>query len=151
MNIAPVDVDRTLAGVAHVVLQAPERRNPINHVVLDALETALFDGRTEAAVLSAVPGPVFSAGGDLGLEPAELERVSDRIYTLCQRLSKSTTVLVGRSEQAGRRGGAHLFLTATCASPGPAFRFRPAIPDAARGGHVRCFPSCRPRPRSIFS
>lgn len=149
MNAGSVRVEHPASGVAHVVLQAPERRNPIDHAVLDALEGTLFEGGTGAVVLSAVPGTAFSAGGDLGLARAELERVSDRIYALCRRLSEAATVLVAAADGHAVGGGAHLFVAADLRVAGPALRFRPALPDRELAAGMWVLPAVVGRGRAL--
>ena len=148
MTVESIRVEHPASGITHLLLAAPERRNPIDHAVLDALEDALF-GDAGAVVLSAVPGPAFSAGGDLRLAPAELERVSDRIYALCRRLSESATVFVAAANGEAVGGGAHLYLAADLRVAGPALRFRPALPDRGLAAGMWLLPSTVGRGRAL--
>ena len=143
-----VRVEHPAPGVAHVVLQAPERRNPIDHSVLDVLEAALF-ADAETVVLSAVQGDAFSAGGDLRLGPAELAQVSDRIYALCRRLSESESVLVAAADGHAVGGGAHLFLVADLRIAGPRLRFSAAMPKRERAVGTWLLPAVIGRGRAL--
>jgi enoyl-CoA hydratase/carnithine racemase len=133
----------------HLILQAPERRNPLDHHVLDALEAALFDGTCAAVVLSADAGPAFSAGGDLKLPEPELQRLSDRIYALCRRLSESPAVLIVAADGLAVGGGAQLLLAADLRVAGPALRFRPAVPASGMVTGMWLLPAVVGRGRAL--
>lgn len=149
MSEETVRLEEPGGGVAHVVLQATERRNPIDHRVLDVLEEAVLGGERAAVVLSADPGPAFSAGGDLRLGPAELRRVSDRIYALCRRLADSPTVLVVAADGDAIGGGAHLFVAADLRVAGPSLRFAAAIPGSGLAAAMWLLPAVVGRGRAL--
>ncbi|MGI8460371.1 MAG: enoyl-CoA hydratase/isomerase family protein [Solirubrobacterales bacterium] len=61
-------------GVARLTLNNPEKRNPLDHEVLDALAEALprlDDGIAYRCVVITGAGRAFSAGSDLGSIPSE--------------------------------------------------------------------------------
>ncbi len=68
-------VDRSVAGVAQLILNRPEKRNALNGALVEALTTALAetaqDGRVRVLVLRG-EGKDFCSGADL----AELERIA---------------------------------------------------------------------------
>lgn len=149
MSDGAVRLEEPGGGVAHVVLQAPERRNPIDHGVLDVLEDAVFGGERGAVVLSADPGPAFSGGGDLRLGDEELRRVSDRIYALCRRLSESPTVLIAAADGAAVGGGAHLFVAADLRVAGPSLRFGVSNPQTGLAAAMWLLPAVVGRGRAL--
>lgn len=127
----PIRVQRTLlaSGALSVVLSSPEERNPLDNDVMDVLEEGLFSGAYPVVVLSAVPGPAFSAGGDLRLGPERLSKLSDRIYALCRRVVESPTVFVAAADGLVVAGGAQLFLAADLRVVGHRLALRPAMVD----------------------
>lgn len=125
------------ADVVQVELDRPEAANAIDHRVLDQLEDALFQRDAGAVVLSAAPGRVFSAGGDLRLAPEELTRLSDRVCDLCRRSVSSATVFIVAADGLAVGSGAQLLLAADLRVVGPGARLRVADPD--RGLAAGCW------------
>lgn len=76
-------------GVAWIVLNRPERRNPLSREVLEALEPAIDGIGREASVRAVVigsRGPVFSSGHDLNeLAGADME-ACETLFGLCGRV-----------------------------------------------------------------
>lgn len=76
-------------GVAWIVLNRPERRNPLSREVLEALEPAIDgigrEGSVRAVVIGS-RGPVFSSGHDLNeLAGCDFE-AGERLFGLCGRV-----------------------------------------------------------------
>ncbi len=76
-------------GVAWIVLNRPERRNPLSREVLEALEPAIDgigrEGTVRAVVIGST-GPVFSSGHDLNeLAGADME-ACETLFGLCGRV-----------------------------------------------------------------
>lgn len=76
-------------GVAWIVLNRPERRNPLSREVLEALEPAIDgigrEGSVRAVVIGS-RGPVFSSGHDLNeLAGADME-ACETLFGLCGRV-----------------------------------------------------------------
>src|SRR5215207_4517269 len=99
-------------GIVHVTLDDPASRNAIGHEVVDELEDALLYRGAAAVVLSAAPGPVFCAGGDLRLPPERLQRLSARIMDLCRWSVASPTAFVVAVDGMAVGSGAQLMLAA---------------------------------------
>jgi enoyl-CoA hydratase/carnithine racemase len=148
MSAKSVRVEYPAAGISHVVLQMPEQRNPIDHAVIDALDEAIAAGGA-AVVVSAEPGPAFSAGGDLRLGTGELQRLSDRIYALCRRLADSATVLLAAADGEAVGGGAQLLLAADLRVAGPRLRFRPSLPERGLAAGMWLLPATVGRGRAL--
>jgi enoyl-CoA hydratase/carnithine racemase len=87
-------IELTIAGdVAHVVLNAPEKRNALDARALDDLGTA-YDDAARAGVRALVlrgEGPGFCAGRDIaGVDPATddvIRFLGDRVTPLLQKMS----------------------------------------------------------------
>jgi enoyl-CoA hydratase/carnithine racemase len=135
--------------VVNVELASPDRRNPLDHGVLDALEDALFSGRHNVVLLSAVPGPAFSAGGDLSLPRAELSRLSARIYSLCRRTMATPTVFIVAAHGIVVAGGAQLYFAADLRVVAPGLKLRAALPDRELCVGSWTLPSMSGRGRAI--
>jgi enoyl-CoA hydratase len=77
-------------GVTLLVLDAPEKRNPLTEALMHAYAAAIEEIRRDArvrAVVLASNGPAFSAGGDMGMleeqltwEPEKNRRQMGRFY-----------------------------------------------------------------------
>ncbi|MEJ1922936.1 enoyl-CoA hydratase/isomerase family protein [Microbacterium sp. KHB019] len=87
-------IDLTITGdVAHVVLNAPEKRNALDARALDDLGTAYDDAETAGvrALVLRGEGPGFCAGRDIaGVDPATDDVVGflgDRVTPLLQKMS----------------------------------------------------------------
>src|SRR5215218_2228605 len=76
-------LDRPAEAVARITIANPERRNALDHEILDAIGEAmprLDDGIETRCVLITGEPPVFSAGYDIGSIPAEsFERDAERL------------------------------------------------------------------------
>jgi len=107
----------------HLILDDPANRNPVTPQLVDDLSRALDEG-VDAVVISAAPGNVFSAGGDLRLGPAGLRAMSDDLYKLYEAISISTTVVVIAADGLAVGAGAQLVLAADVRFVGKQFRFR---------------------------
>jgi len=70
MPYATVQYDVAANGVATIALDQPEKRNALSDALLDDLQAALEQARTDDAVrcvvLTSTHDRIFSAGGDLG-------------------------------------------------------------------------------------
>ncbi|HWK76872.1 enoyl-CoA hydratase/isomerase family protein [Microbacterium sp.] len=87
-------IDLTITGdVAHVVLNAPEKRNALDARALDDLGTAYDDAETAGvrALVLRGEGPGFCAGRDIaGVDPATDDVIGflgDRVTPLLQKMS----------------------------------------------------------------
>src|SRR3546814_5226166 len=76
----------------HLILHEPERRNPITPQFVTELGDALAD-EVDAIVISAAPGSVFSAGGDLRLGTGGLSAMSAELYKTYERSEEHTSEL----------------------------------------------------------
>lgn len=83
-------------GVAEVVLDQPDRRNPIDYATIDALLSALRSADDDPAtrcVLLRGEGKGFCSGGDLNEFRSEFENSSYQLYESGQALSELMTLI----------------------------------------------------------
>lgn len=118
-------------GVVHITLDDPGSRNALGHDGMDLLEDALVRSGAGAVVLSAVPGPVFCAGGDLRLAPEQLLRLSERIMDVLRVSVSSPTVFIVALDGLAVGSGAQLTIAADIRVVGAGARLR--VADPARG------------------
>jgi enoyl-CoA hydratase/carnithine racemase len=78
----PLLVDRPGEGVARLRLNRPERRNALDHELVDALHDAVVGLEDQAAVLVSTDARAFCGGADLDLEDEARARLSQRLYHL---------------------------------------------------------------------
>jgi 2-(1,2-epoxy-1,2-dihydrophenyl)acetyl-CoA isomerase len=116
-------------GVRTIILDRPERKNPLNLELIDAIGEGLFSGSFGAVVLGSESPDIFSAGGDFTLGHDAIVEISDRVFDLCRRLATTPTVFIVASNGLAITGGAQLFLAADQRVIGPRARLRVSIPD----------------------
>jgi enoyl-CoA hydratase/carnithine racemase len=72
-------IDRPADAVVRLTIDNPEKRNALDHEILDALAAAL-PGLEARCLLLTATGPVFSAGYDIGnLSPGELAEEAEAL------------------------------------------------------------------------
>lgn len=120
---------RDSGNVRTVLLDRPERKNPLNLDILGALGEGLFSGAFGAVVLASESPEIFSAGGDFKLGHDAIVEISNRVFEVCRRLAQTPTVFIVASNGLAVTGGAQLFLAADQRVIGPRARLRVSIPD----------------------
>jgi enoyl-CoA hydratase/carnithine racemase len=86
---APVLIAETKDGVAHLILNRPERRNALSQELLRELasvQARIADDKGVRVVVVAANGPVFSSGHDLGEMVGCCEQSYRDLFTLCSRV-----------------------------------------------------------------
>lgn len=106
----PLAVTDLGGGVLEVALDRPTRRNAIDGPTLGALVETLTSA--PVVVLTSSTDGMFCAGLDLGLDTAEREEVSDRLYGLYAQLVQSPSLLVTALTGPAVGAGAQLLLAA---------------------------------------
>lgn len=124
-----VQVDRN-AGALRILLDQPERRNPLSFAMREelvaALEVAVYDSTVDEVRLAGA-GRVFCSGGDL----AEFGTARDLVAAYLVRLDRGPWRLL---DQLRDRLGAQLVIDVNGAAVGAGAEL------AAFGGWVRCTP-----------
>jgi enoyl-CoA hydratase/carnithine racemase len=146
---APVLSEAPHAGVLHLQLNRPEARNAINGAVLDELRRRLVACEDRVIVVSSVGGKALSAGGDLGLQPDELARVSDGLFELYGVMIGHPAVIVVAAEGHAVGAGAQLLLASDLRVGSPSLHVRFAGPEHGLAGGMWALPSLVGRGRAL--
>ena len=145
----PVLAGAPYAGVLHLRLNRPEAMNAVNAAVLEELRTRFIASRDRVIVLSSVGGKALSAGGDLGLQPDELARVSDGLFELYGVMIGHPAVIVVAVEGHAVGAGAQLFVTSDLRVGSPSLHVRFAGPEHGLAGGTWALPSLVGRGRAM--
>lgn len=128
-----LDVRRDGQGVAHVALNAPDRRNAMSARMIAELTEVAADLGGDASVRVVVlagHGPVFCAGGDLGWMQAQIgadraTRMAEarKLALMLRALNDLPKPLVGRIHGGAFGGGVGLAAVCDCAVAAASARF----------------------------
>lgn len=80
---------RAEAGVVHLILNRPERRNALSHALLESLDEALNEIAADVSarvVVIGSKGPVFCAGHDLGEMTGRSEGEYRALFATCSKV-----------------------------------------------------------------
>jgi methylglutaconyl-CoA hydratase len=132
MSWQTLDVDLDARGVAHVALNAPQKRNALSaQMIADLVDMAatLGSGQARVIVLSG-RGPVFCAGADLDWMQAQIAadratRMAEarRLAAMLQALNEMPVPLIGRLHGGAYGGGIGLACVCDVALAAASTRF----------------------------
>jgi enoyl-CoA hydratase len=124
MTDRPLRVQERGDGVVALWLDRPAARNALDHVLVDALQSAFTMATARAYVLGSTDSRCFCAGADLSMSDAERGAVSDRLYELYRTMVCAAAPIIAVIEGPAIGGGAQLTIAADLRIGSPTARFR---------------------------
>ena len=116
--------DRPAPGVLRLVLDRPARRNAIDTRMVTQLTEALTQPRADVVVIGSTDGRAFSAGADTTMPDLERAALSDRLYSLYQRMIDLPVPIIAAANGHAVGGGAQLLIASDVRVAGPELRVR---------------------------